>query len=95
VREGTGHALIGAREWIPAGHIDDPVKSQVMGLPAELAFRTKGQLAIDILAEALADGVRLDFVCGDIRSTAHAPNCASTCKTATRPTCCGSRPASG
>ena len=28
-------------------------------------FRTKGQLAIDILAEAFAGGVRLDFVCGD------------------------------
>src|SRR5262249_36733324 len=26
VREGTGHALIGAREWIPAAHIGDPVK---------------------------------------------------------------------
>ena len=65
VREGTGHALIGAREWIPAEHIDDPVKSAVMGLPTDLAFRTKGQLAIDILTEALADGVRLDFVCGD------------------------------
>jgi SRSO17 transposase len=65
VREGTGHALIGAREWIPAAHIDDPVKSRVMGLPDGLAFRTKGQLAIDILAGAFADGVRLDFVCGD------------------------------
>ena len=65
VREGTGHALIGAREWIPAAHIDDPVKSRVMGLPDGLAFRTKGQLAIDILTEAFADGVRLDFVCGD------------------------------
>ncbi len=28
-------------------------------------FRTKGQLAIDILTGALADGIRLDFVCGD------------------------------
>jgi SRSO17 transposase len=65
VREGTGHALIGAREWIPAGHIDDPLKSAVMGLPEDLVFRTKGQLAIDILAGAFADGVRLDFVCGD------------------------------
>ena len=36
-----------------------------MGLPEDLVFRTKGQLAIDILAEAFADGVRLDFVCGD------------------------------
>ncbi|MFY9773650.1 MAG: IS701 family transposase [Trebonia sp.] len=64
-REGAGHALIGAREWIPAGHIHDLVTSAAMGLPADLAFRTKGQLATGILAEAFADGVRLDFVCGD------------------------------
>jgi SRSO17 transposase len=65
VREGAGHALVGAREWIPAAHLADPAKSVVMGLPEDLVFRTKGQLAIDILAEAFADGVRLDFVCGD------------------------------
>jgi SRSO17 transposase len=65
VREGTGHALIGAREWIPAAQIGDPVTSAVMGLPEDLAFRTKGQLAIDILTEAFADVVKLDFVCGD------------------------------
>jgi SRSO17 transposase len=65
VREGTGHALIGAREWIPAEHLKDPAKSAIMDLPAALVFRTKGQLAIDILTEAFADGVRLDFVCGD------------------------------
>ena len=65
VREGTGHALIGAREWIPAAQIGDPVRSLVMGLPEDLVFRTKGQLASDILTEVLADGVRLDFVCGD------------------------------
>jgi len=65
VREGTGHALIGARQWIPAGHIDDPVRSVVTALPLDLRFRTKGQLAIDVLADAFADGLRLDFVCGD------------------------------
>jgi SRSO17 transposase len=65
VREGTGHTLIGAREWIPAAQIGDPARSLGMGLPEDLVFRTKGQLAIDILAEAVADGVRLDFVCGD------------------------------
>jgi DDE superfamily endonuclease len=73
VREGTGHALIGAREWIPTAHIGDPAASAVMGLPEELAFRTKGQLAIDILAEAVADGVRLDFVCGDEVSRSPSP----------------------
>jgi SRSO17 transposase len=65
VRERTGHALIGARQWIPAEHIEDPVKSLVMGLPEGLVFRTKGQLAIDICAEAFTDGIGLDFVCGD------------------------------
>src|SRR6516164_693715 len=65
VREGTGHALIGARQWIPAEQIEDPVKSLVMGLPLDLRFRTKGQLAIDISADAAADGIRPDFYCGD------------------------------
>jgi hypothetical protein len=65
VREQAGHALIGARQWIPAEHLSDPVKPQDMGLPPGLAFGTKGQLAVDILTEALADGIRLDFVCGD------------------------------
>ena len=65
VREKTGHALIGARQWIPREHLEDPVKSLVMGLPLNLRFRTKGQLAIDISKDAAADGIRPDFYCGD------------------------------
>ena len=65
VRDKTGHALIGARQWIPREHIEDPVKSLLMGLPLDLGFRTKGQLAIDICADAYADGIRFDFACGD------------------------------
>jgi SRSO17 transposase len=65
VREYAGHALIGARQWIPAAQIEDPAKSAAMGLPPDLEFRTKGQLAIDIAAEALADGIAFDFFCGD------------------------------
>jgi SRSO17 transposase len=65
VREKTGHALAGAREWIPAEDIKDPVKSLVTGLPLDLRFRTKGQLAIDILADSYGDGLAFDFVCGD------------------------------
>jgi SRSO17 transposase len=64
-REGTGHALIAARQWIPREHLDDPARRKLMGLPPDLAFRTKGQLAIDLIGEVLADGVRLDFACGD------------------------------
>src|SRR5262249_45654600 len=64
-REGTGHALIAARQWIPREHIEDPARRQIMRLPPDLVFRTEGQLAIDLLAEVLADGIRLDFACGD------------------------------
>jgi hypothetical protein len=45
-----GHALIGARQRVPREQIADPVRSLVMGLPLDLAFRTKGQLAIDLRA---------------------------------------------
>jgi SRSO17 transposase len=65
VREKTGHALAGARQWIPAEDVKDPVKSLVTGLPLDLQFRTKGQLAIDILDDAYADGLAFDFICGD------------------------------
>jgi SRSO17 transposase len=65
VREKTGHALIGARQWIPAEDIADPVKSLVAGLPPGLRFRTKGQLGIDVLDDAYADGLSFGFVCGD------------------------------
>jgi SRSO17 transposase len=65
VREQAGHALIAARQWIPREQAGDPAKQQIMGLPGDLVFRTKGQLAIDLLTEAFADGIGLDFVCGD------------------------------
>jgi SRSO17 transposase len=65
VREKTGHVLAGARQWIPAGDIADPVKSLVTGLPLDLRPGTKGELAIAILTSAHGDGLRFDFVCGD------------------------------
>ena len=65
VRERTGHALIGARQWIPREQVTSPVASLVTGLPDGLRFRTKGQLATDVLADARADGVTFDFICGD------------------------------
>lgn len=65
VRAGAGHTLIGARQWIPAEQVSDPVTAITTGLPLELAFATKGELAIDLLGEAYADDVRVDFVAGD------------------------------
>src|SRR5216683_5168435 len=39
VRDKTGHALIGARQWIPREQIEDPVAALLMGLPLALEFR--------------------------------------------------------
>jgi hypothetical protein len=66
LRAGEDRPRTGRRTVVePAGDIADPVKSLVTGLPLDLRFRTKGQLAIDILDEAYADGLAFDFVCGD------------------------------
>ncbi|MEV0167347.1 IS701 family transposase [Nonomuraea fuscirosea] len=65
VRAGAGHVLIAARQWIPAEQISDPVTAITTALPLDLGFATKGELAIGLLGEAYADGVRLDFVTGD------------------------------
>jgi hypothetical protein len=65
VRERGGRALIGSRQWIPRAQAGDPVKSAAMGLPPDLQFRTKGQLATGIVTDALADGALFGFFCGD------------------------------
>jgi SRSO17 transposase len=90
VREKTGHALIGARQWIPAEQIEDPVQSLVLGLPPGLEFRTKGQLAMDIWADACADGTGFDFACGD-EVYGGCTQLREFLRNAGRPTCCGSR----
>jgi len=90
VREATGHALVGARQWIPAEDIVDPVKSLVTGLPLDLRFRTKGQLAIDVLTDAYADGLSFDFACGD-EVYGSCTELRGLLEDRGRPTCCGSR----
>jgi len=70
VRQGTGHALTGARQWIPREQAADRARSLATGLPPGLRFRTKGQLATGICAEAYADGISFDFICGDETSDA-------------------------
>ena len=77
VRDKTGHALIGARQWIPREHIEDPVKSLVMGLPPDLGFRTKGQLAIDICADCVRRRAVASTSPAGTRSTAAARSCGS------------------
>jgi SRSO17 transposase len=61
----AGHALIGARQWIPAEQVADPAARAAMGLPTDLEFKTKPELAADILADALAEGIAVPWVAAD------------------------------
>lgn len=65
VREKTGHTLIGFRQWIPEEQVKDVRAFLRMALPLGLKFLTKGELAIEILKDAYADGLFFDFICGD------------------------------
>jgi hypothetical protein len=93
VREGTGHALIGARRWIPADQIAAPVRSLLMALPLDLQFATKGSWP------RRSSGMRARTACASTshagtRCTVPAPSCGTTWKNRARPTCCGFPPAS-
>ena len=94
VREGTGHALIGARQWIPREQISDPVMSLVTGLPPDLRFRTKGQLADRHLRGRVRRRGQLRFHLRRRGVRQQHPSCGSSSKPTGRPTCCGSPPAS-
>lgn len=41
------------------------MKCLVTALPLDLVFKTKGELAVGIVDDAVADGLVPDFVCGD------------------------------
>jgi SRSO17 transposase len=63
--EGTGHSIVNARQWIPEEDFDDETKRERAGLPPDLVFRTKGQLAADMFEQVHDEGYRADFTVGD------------------------------
>lgn len=60
-----GHALIGARLYVPEDQVTDPDRRSAMGIPQEVTFKTKPQLAQDILADAITDGTMPSWVAAD------------------------------
>ena len=90
VREKTGHALIGAAQWIPAEQVRDPVKALVTGLPPDLVFRTKDSWPSASSRMLTLTGCRW-MPCAEMRCTGTARSCVSSWKAAVRRTCCGSR----
>jgi SRSO17 transposase len=64
----AGHALTGRALYLPEGWAADEERRELAGVPDEVMFATKPQLAGDLLRHAHDRGIRAGFVA--IRSTA-------------------------
>lgn len=60
-----GHALVGARIWVPAEQLDDQARREELGIGQDVVFKTKPQLAKDIVADMAADHTMPPWWAGD------------------------------
>jgi SRSO17 transposase len=61
----AGHAVISARLYVPKDWADDTGRRQAAGIPKDLTFKTKPQLAAEIVKELIAEGRCPPWVTGD------------------------------
>jgi SRSO17 transposase len=61
----AGHALIGRALYLPDGWAADEERRELAGVPGEIMFATKPQLAGRLLQHAHDLGIRAGFVAGD------------------------------
>src|SRR5437868_5976437 len=60
-----GHAFIDRALYLPEEWTQDPVRCREAGVPEQVGFATKGELAQQMLKRAFAAGVRADWVVAD------------------------------
>ena len=60
-----GHAIVGARPYLPREWADDPERRVRAGVPATATFQTKPQLAVDLVSDLAAAGRLPPWVTGD------------------------------
>jgi len=61
----AGHAFLDRELYLPQAWADDAARRAAAGVPADVAFRTKPQLAQTMLERALVAGVPASWVTGD------------------------------
>jgi SRSO17 transposase len=62
---GKGHAFLDRRLFLPEEWAQDAERRKEAGVPSGVVFRTKPQLALDMLACSVAEGVPFRWVGGD------------------------------
>lgn len=65
VSDGQVAAPVGGRLYLPEEWTRDPKRCRLAGVPEEVEFRTKPQLALELIQHALADGVAVAPLLGD------------------------------
>jgi SRSO17 transposase len=65
VSDGEVAAPVGGRLYLPEQWANDRPRRQKAGVPPGISFQTKPQIAADLIAEALADGVSAAPILGD------------------------------
>jgi SRSO17 transposase len=65
VTDGEASVPVAARLYLPEKWTNDPARCREAGVPPEVVFATKPQIAVDLIEEALADGVAPAPILGD------------------------------
>jgi SRSO17 transposase len=65
ITDGRVAVPVGARLYLPEGWTQDRARCREAGVPDQVVFATKPQIAVDLIKEALADGVVRAPVLGD------------------------------
>jgi SRSO17 transposase len=60
-----GHGFLDRRRFLPQEGADDRERREAAGIPESVIFRTKPQLALEMVAQAVAEGVPFLWVGGD------------------------------
>jgi len=60
-----GHTFVDRRLFLPQEWVDDSERRDAAGVPENVVFRTKPQLALAMIAEAVAEGIPFRWVGGD------------------------------
>lgn len=59
---GSFSCLLDSDLYVPQSWMDDPERCREAGIPAERAFQTKCQIALEQVKRALGNGLRLDWI---------------------------------
>lgn len=59
------HTLVDSDLYLPESWLADPARCEAVGVPKDLVFRTKPQIALDLIDRTQGDGVPLKWITAD------------------------------